>query len=172
MQIGADAFVRQESAPPAGEFEDAQIQEVEEDEQHENKVDHEVYWRERLEKRMESLTVNILVMSLVLVDITSIIIFSLVIPVPEDAPDPVEQITLTVFVLSCFVVELTLRQVAQRHRYHPGGCSDVAVANLRPGFLSTCASVCQPADSAQPSPAADSGRTTGTSSTSWSSGRR
>eukprot|EP00960_Hanusia_phi_P021878 648446-Hanusia_phi.AAC.3 len=84
--------------------------------QENSSLELDTYWREKLAEWMESLTVNIFVMSLVVLDLMSLIFFQLVYPVQDGEPDPIAQVALTVFVLSCFVIELSLRMVAQRHR--------------------------------------------------------
>ena len=80
-------------------------------------LESDIYWREKLAEWMESLTVNIFVMSLVVLDSISLIFFQIVNPVPDGEPDPIAQVALTVFVLSCFVIELSLRIIAKRHQF-------------------------------------------------------
>jgi len=80
----------------------------------------QLYWRERLNNVMESLAVNIFVMLLILLDVLSIVFFDFVL-VSDEADDleadPPEQWGLTIFVLTSFVLELSLRMIAQQRRF-------------------------------------------------------
>ena len=48
---------------------------------------------------MDSLSVNLVVIVLVIIDIVNIIIFTIVIPSPDDQPDPVPSFVLSVTVI-------------------------------------------------------------------------
>ena len=69
------------------------------------------YWRETLEKLLDSLTVNIFVMILVFVDVVNVLVAVL-----NDSENDA-QVIITFVVLGLFLVELTLRQVAQMMRF-------------------------------------------------------
>lgn len=75
------------------------------------------YWREELEHKMDSLVVNFIVMILVVVDVINIFVFELVVKTGAEDKEPPAQMVLTIGVLSCFIVELSLRQIAQGYRF-------------------------------------------------------
>ena len=72
------------------------------------------YWRETLDKTLETLAVNIAVMLLVLVDVFNVLVLELL--VYNDEPQPFTT-TIQLIVLALFVLELTLRQIAQASRF-------------------------------------------------------
>uniref|UniRef100_A0A7S0F0K5 Phosphatidylinositol-3,4,5-trisphosphate 3-phosphatase n=2 Tax=Hanusia phi TaxID=3032 RepID=A0A7S0F0K5_9CRYP len=74
----------------------------------------EFYWRERLEKAMESMWVNIMVLVLVLVDLSNILIYTFYYSSDSEQP---WQTAINFTVMSLFLLELTLRQIAQRMRF-------------------------------------------------------
>jgi hypothetical protein len=75
------------------------------------------YWKERLEKTMDSLYITMVVISLVCVDIGQLVYFQFLNPVDDQATEPLPQVVLTIFVLTCFLAELLLRQVAKGRRF-------------------------------------------------------
>jgi hypothetical protein len=74
------------------------------------------YWRERLEQYMDSLQITCLVIFLILVDVGQLVAFELVLGYEGDA-EPLTQKALTIIVLSLFVTELSLRQLAKGTRF-------------------------------------------------------
>jgi hypothetical protein len=78
--------------------------------------DGSFYWRERLNRAMESLTVNIMVMVLIMVDVGNVLYY-LIASYEGSEEEPWEQMLLTITVLGCFVLELLLRIIAQRRRF-------------------------------------------------------
>jgi PTEN phosphatase family protein len=79
--------------------------------------DIDYYWRERLEHTLDSLSVNILVILLVLIDLSNIIVFVIIFPTPDDEQEPLPAVVLSVFVIGMLFIELTLRQTAQGRRF-------------------------------------------------------
>lgn len=75
------------------------------------------HWRERLETVLDSLSVNLIVIVLVIIDIFNIVLFTIAIPSPEDQPDPLASFVLSVLVIGCLFIELTLRQLAMGRRF-------------------------------------------------------
>lgn len=75
------------------------------------------YWKERLEKTIDSLYITVVVICLVCVDIGQLIYYQFVDPVSDDSTEPLAQVVLTIFVLTCFLAELLLRQVAKGRRF-------------------------------------------------------
>lgn len=71
------------------------------------------YWRETLEKMLETLAVNIAVMLLVFVDVVNVFVELVFL---NDEPSPAT-ITIQFVVLALFMIELTLRQIAQASRF-------------------------------------------------------
>jgi predicted nucleic acid-binding protein len=84
-----------------------------EDEEDKKIPDDDIYWREWLETFLESLTINILVMLLVLIDVINIVVTLL----SNSLEETETQTQITYFVLACFVVELSTRMLAQGRRF-------------------------------------------------------
>ena len=82
-----------------------------------NQSKQDVYWRERLNGVMESLWVSLGVFALIILDVSCIIFFDIIDGDGMDGEDPPLQIGITICVLSCFVLELCLRILAQRMRF-------------------------------------------------------
>jgi len=84
-----------------------------EDEEDKKIPDDDIYWREWLEKFLESLTMNILVMLLVLIDAINVLVtfFS------QSVEETEIQNQITYFVLACFLVELSARMLTKGRRF-------------------------------------------------------
>ena len=83
----------------------AVTQSLQEDDEDDKKIrgpDDDIYWREWLEKVLESLTVTIIVMLLVLIDVINVVV-TLTSPSVEETGT---QAVFTFFVLAFFLVEL------------------------------------------------------------------
>ena len=88
------------------------MDEANEQNQRKDVLDSEVYWRERLEIALETLSVNIVILLLVLIDVINVLVTIL-----GSGEDTVAQMTITFVVLSFFLVELSLRMMAQEMRF-------------------------------------------------------
>ena len=75
------------------------------------------HWRERLEVILDSLSVNLFVVVLVLIDLSNIIVFTLLYPTPDTEQEPVEALVLSILVIGCLLIELSLRQIAKGRRF-------------------------------------------------------
>jgi len=75
------------------------------------------HWRERLEEIMDSLAVNLLVVLFVVIDLTNLIVFTIIYPTSEDDDEPIAALSLSIVVVSCLCIELTLRQIALGRRF-------------------------------------------------------
>jgi hypothetical protein len=94
----------------------AVTQSLQEDDEDDKKIrgpDDDIYWREWLEKVLESLTVTIIVMLLVLIDVINVVV-TLTSPSVEETGT---QAVITFFVLAFFLVELSARMLAQGRRF-------------------------------------------------------
>ena len=74
-------------------------------------LDGDTYWRESLDKWLESLTMNILIMTLVVVDVINVLVTILL------SIDTLLQQVITFVVVGLFLVELSLRMVARGVRF-------------------------------------------------------
>ena len=88
------------------------MDEANEQNQRKSVLDSEVYWRERLEIALETLSVNVVILLLVLIDVINVLVTIL-----GSGEDTVAQMTITFVVLSFFLVELSLRMMAQEMRF-------------------------------------------------------
>ena len=75
-------------------------------------LDGDTYWREALEKMLETLAFNMFVMLMVFIDICNVLVTFLL-----TGKESVEQFLISAFVLSVFFIEITLRQIAQGSRF-------------------------------------------------------
>ena len=75
-------------------------------------LDHDTYWREKLDKSLESLPCNICILILVVIDVMNMLITVL-----GSGKDSTAQEIITWTVLAFFFLELSLRMVAQGTRF-------------------------------------------------------
>jgi hypothetical protein len=98
------------------------VEDLDEDENPEQRI---VYWKEELEKWLDGIVVQLVIISLVLLDVAILIVFAMILQSGDSeaslntssAEADVAAAAVTIIILACFLLELSLRQVAKGLRF-------------------------------------------------------
>jgi len=84
-----------------------------------------VYWKEELELWLDGIFVQLVIISLVILDVTMLIVFTMILQSGDSedaldsstAPGDMAAAVVTIVILTCFLLELSLRQLAKGMRF-------------------------------------------------------